>query len=257
VIIEYNRPGTIDDALKLLARQSPLTLPLAGGTVLNLSSPPDCAVVDLQDLGLDKIGEKGGSLSVGAMTTLQTMVEHASQHKNGIFPILKRVVEHESSYNSRQCATLGGIAASAGGRSPLLTTLLALDCQLTLLPGDDGVSLGELLPLRKEKLAGKLITELAIPYKVSLAFEYVARTPADRPIVCAAVAQWPSGRIRVVLGGYGKTPLMIVDGPQEEGVVEAARDAYSGAEDQWASAEYRQETAGVLTRRCLEALASA
>ena len=33
---------------------------------------------------------------------------------------------------------------------------------------------------------------------------------------------------------------------------QAARDAYSRANDEWASAEYRMETAAVLARRCLQ-----
>ena len=89
-----------------------------------------------------------------------------------------------------------------------------------------------------------------------MAFTYVARSPADQPIVCVAVARWPSGRTRVVLGGYGTAPVMVMDGPEPGGAVAAARDAYSHASDGWASAEYRQEMAAVLTQRCLDSLAT-
>jgi CO/xanthine dehydrogenase FAD-binding subunit len=146
------------------------------------------------------------------------------------------------------------LLASSGGRSPLATVLLALDCQITILPEDERIPLGELLPLREEKLTGKLITEATIPLKVGLAFEYVARSPADRPVVCAAAAKWPGGRTRIALGGFGKVPILAMDGPEAGGAVEAAEDAYAGAQDEWASAEYRREVAGVLTRRCIENL---
>jgi putative selenate reductase FAD-binding subunit len=254
VIIEYNRPSNLEEALQLLARPSPLTLPLGGGTVLNLSSPPDCAVVDLQDLGLNTLEEKSGNLVAGAMVTLQMLVDYATRQETGLLPTLKGVIEYDSTYNIRNWATLGGLVASAGGRSPLLTALLALDCQVGLLPGNEYASLGDLLPLRKENLKGKLISEVLMPLKARLAFEYVARSPADRPVVCAAVAKWPSGRTRVALGGYGKIPLLALDGPEARGGFEAAKNAFSGAQDEWASAEYRQETAGVLTRRCLQEL---
>jgi CO/xanthine dehydrogenase FAD-binding subunit len=256
VIIEYHRPTTVDEALKLLSRSSPLTLPLGGGTVLNLSSPPDCAVVDLQGLGLTNLEEKGGSLTAGAMVTLQSLLELAEQYDTGSNKTLARVIEYESSYNIRQCATLGGLVASAGGRSPLLTALLALDCQVSLLPGEERISLGELLPLRQDTLKGKLIMEVSIPLKAALEFDYVARTPADRPLVCAALARWPGGRTRAALGGYGKVPMLAMDGPESGGASEAARDAYSSAQDEWASAEYRSEVAEVLTRRCVEKLSS-
>jgi CO/xanthine dehydrogenase FAD-binding subunit len=254
VITEYHRPKSIDEALKLLSRPSPLTLPLGGGTVLNLSSPPDCAVVDIQDLGLTNLEEKSDMLIVGAMVTLQSLAGYAGQQATDTGAVLKRVIEYESTYNTRQCATLGGLVASAGGRSPLGTVLLALDCQLTLVPGNQRLLFGELLPLRQENLKGKLITEVGIPLKAGLAFEYVARSPADRPIVCTAVAVWPSGRTRIALGGYGKAPLLAMDGPNAEGGVEAARDAYSSAQDDWGSGEYRREVAGILTRRCLDSL---
>jgi CO/xanthine dehydrogenase FAD-binding subunit len=45
-----------------------------------------------------------------------------------------------------------------------------------------------------------------------------------------------------------------MDGPEAEGAQAAAQNAYSHAVDDWASAEYRQEVVGVLTRRCIETL---
>jgi hypothetical protein len=85
---------------------------------------------------------------------------------------------------------------------------------------------------------------------VRLAFETVARTPADRPIVCAALAQWPSGRTRLALGGYGQAPLLAMDGNEPGGVETAVRNAFAEAGDEWASAEYRSEMAAVLAKRC-------
>jgi CO/xanthine dehydrogenase FAD-binding subunit len=92
---------------------------------------------------------------------------------------------------------------------------------------------------------------VTVPSNVRLAYEVVARTPADLPIVCAALARWPSGRVRLALGGFGSAPLLALDGPEASGIDQVARDAYSHAGDQWATAEYRQEAAAVLARRCL------
>jgi CO/xanthine dehydrogenase FAD-binding subunit len=90
--------------------------------------------------------------------------------------------------------------------------------------------------------------------QTSLSYAYSARSAADKPIVCAAAARWPSGRTRIVLGGFGKAPLLVMDGEANEGLLEAAEAAYLTAGDQWASAEYRSETAGVLVERCLNEL---
>ena len=120
--------------------------------------------------------------------------------------------------------------------------------------GGCGQPLGEFLPLRGGEWPGKLISEIRINTQVDLSFEYIARSPADKPVMIAAAARWPSGRTRIVLGGYGKAPLTILDGEANEGVLEAAEVAYLTAGDQWASAEYRSEMAKVLAERCLAEL---
>ena len=66
MIIEYHRPNKLDEALKLLERKQPVTVPLGGGTVLNAPSEEQVAVVDLQDLGLGGIDKAGSTLKVGA-----------------------------------------------------------------------------------------------------------------------------------------------------------------------------------------------
>jgi putative selenate reductase FAD-binding subunit len=251
MIIEYYRPRTLEEAMQLLARTEPLTLPLGGGSSLNRPSPDPFAVVDLQSLGLNMVQRRGNFIDLGATVTLETLLEE------DLSPALIRSIQHEATYNLRQVGTVAGTLVAAGGRSPFATVLLALDAQLTLLPGDEQVSLGDLLPVRVERLGGRLITQVTLPLNTSLAYEYVARTPADLPIVCAAAAQWRSGRTRLALGGFGKAPLLAMDGPEPGGIEAAARDAYSQAGDEWASAEYRQEMAPVLARRCLQGLAGA
>jgi CO/xanthine dehydrogenase FAD-binding subunit len=259
VIIEYHRPETLEDALDLLARPEPVTVPLGGGSFLNKPSPEPLAVVDLQALPLNSIYQRGNSLEVGATVTLQTLLVYIEKSDNQLLKDLRKVVEHEATYNLRQVATVAGTLVSADGRSPLTTAFLALDAQISLKQkkkSEQNISLGDLLPLRKEQLQGKLIVQLSLPENLRLAYEYVARTPADWPLICAAVCQWPSGRTRLALGGFGESPLLAMDGPQPEGIEVAARDAFSHAGDQWASAEYRQEVAGILASRCIQTLAA-
>lgn len=248
MIVEYHRPQTIDEALILLKRTDPPSLPLAGGTALDRAAPQPLALVDLQSLDLDTIEKRGNVLEIGAMVTLQSLLLAA------ISEALSQVIELEATFNLRQIATTGGTLVAASGRSPLAAALLALDATLTVLPEPQQLGLGELLPLRPESLRGRLITQVAIPANVRLAFETVARTPADQPIVCAAAAMWPSGRTRLALGGYGSAPRLAFDGAEAVGVEAAARSAYALAGDEWASAEYREEVAGVLAARCIKRL---
>lgn len=251
MINRYHRPATIEEALELLGREQPPTRPLAGGTALNKPSREAFEVVDLQNLGLDEIQKRGNVLEIGAMARLQDLLDTAD-----LQPVLRRCVQLEATYHLRQIATLAGTLVAADGRSPLATALLALDASLVLMPGEEVLSLGEMLLKRPEGMHGRLITQVEIASNARLAYHAVARTPADWPLVCAAVAIWPSGRTRVALGGYGQAPIMALDGPEAGGLQDAVRSAFSDAGDQWASAAYRQETAQVLAQRGLSELSS-
>jgi CO/xanthine dehydrogenase FAD-binding subunit len=265
MIIEYNRPQTLEDALDLLARRDPLTLPLGGGSALNKPSSEQIAVVDLQALGLGGFHVGGNSLKLGATLTLSALAEASAGGGDlgesgglSLQPDLRRALLLEASYNLRQVATVAGTLFSADGRSPWTVALLALDAQLNLYRRGstelEQLSLGDFLPLRKG-LRGALITRAALPLNVRLAYEYISRTPVDWPLVCVGVARWPSGRTRVSMGGFGEAPILAMDGPLSEGAEPAAADAYSQAGDAWASAEYRREMASLLASRALNRLA--
>jgi len=253
MIIEYHRPDNLEDLLSLISRKSPRTIVLGGGLYINEVIKEPIAVADLQNLGMTAILSKGKRLQFGAATTLQTLLV------SELSPAaLKKSIKHQETYNRRQVATLAGSLVTANGRSAIAGAFLALDAELIFNGVKDEIEkikLGDFLPIREEKLDGRVITEISIPTDIRLAYHYVARSPADLPIVGAAVCRWPSGRTRVVLIGYGDQPVMVLDGPKADGVVETAADAYSEANDQWASAAYRSDTAGILVKRCLEELA--
>jgi len=241
MITIYHRPRTLDEALTLLAQ--PNTFPLGGGTLLSQPTADPVEVVDLQSLGLDSLTKKGYDLEIGATCTLQTLLE--SEHCPAA---LKVAIKLEAPINIRNSATVAGALVSSDGRSPFATALLALDAKITMVSDKSSViSVGEFLPLPRRGL----ITSVAIPLNAKFSFEFVSKTPADKPLVAAALAQWNSGRTRLSLGGYGQSPLLAMDGPEAEGLDSAARNAYHEAQDDWASAEYRMDVAATLAKRCL------
>ncbi len=252
MITAYHRPQSLAEALSLITRSSPVTLPLGGGTVLAHGVPEAVEVVDLQQLGLDQIKISGKSIEIGATTTLQRLVENP-----GLPSALRSAAKLESPLNLRNSATAAGTIAACDGRSSFIAALLALDARITLLrPAAETLGLGDLLPVRNRVLPRALITSIEIPANAKLALEYVARTPVDSPIVCAALARWPSGRTRLALGGYGQAPLLAMDGTESEGLEMAARNAFHEATDPWGSAEFRMDVAATLARRCLAAFNS-
>jgi CO/xanthine dehydrogenase FAD-binding subunit len=244
MITTYHRPQTMDEALALL--NQPNTLPLGGGTLLSKPTTDSVAVVDLQALGLDSLRANGNELQVGAACTLQSLFESKD------CPIaLKIALKLEAPLNIRNSATVAGTLVASDGRSPFAASLLAMDAKVTVVSKQSSVvSVGEYL-LSKPK---GLITQITIPLNTKFTFEYVSKTPSDKPLVCAAVSQWNSGRTRLVLGGYGKSPLLAMDGTEADGTEAAARNAYHEAQDEWASAEYRMDVAATLAKRCLESM---
>ena len=248
MITLYHRPQTFEEALKLLS--APNTRPLGGGTLLSHPSDESFAVVDLQALGLDKLHKSGNNLEIGATLTLQALLE--SPHTAAA---LKAAIKLEAPLNLRNMGTVAGALVTCDGGSPFAAVMLAMDARLTVDGGQPIVyGLGDFLPLRHDLLKSKLLTNIEIPLNIKLAYEYVARSPADKPIICSALAQWPSGRTRLVVGGWGKTPTLAMDGNEPSGLEFAARNAAHDATDQWASAEYRSAVAVVLAKRCLEHL---
>jgi putative selenate reductase FAD-binding subunit len=249
MITTYHRPQTLDEALALLAQ--PNTFPLGGGTLLTHSTIGSVSVVDLQRLGLDSLRAKGNDLEIGATCTLQSLLESEHCPK-----ALKVAIKLEAPINIRNSATVAGTLVSSDGRSPFATSMLAMDAKIEKAIFDNSKvdsrisNIGEFLLLRSTNL----ITKITIPLNAKFAFEFVSRTPADKPIVAAALSQWNSGRTRLALGGYGRSPMLAMDGTEAEGIESAARNAYHEANDEWASAEYRMDVAATLAKRCLESL---
>ena len=253
MITAYHRPQTLDEALKLLTQ--PNRTPLGGGTLLSSRSWKSDPVeaVDLQAVGLNTMKKSGNNLEIGATATLQQLLE--SEHCP---EALKTALRLEAPLNLRNAATVAGTLVSSDGRSTFAASMLALDAKLERTKLEDSKietrvsTIGEFLPLRN--LEGSLITLITIPLNIKLVFEYVSRTPADKPIACAVLAQWNSGRTRLVVGGYGKNPLLAMDGTEAEGLETAARNAFHEATDEWASAEYRMNVGVTLAKRCQAAL---
>lgn len=251
--LAYHRPDSLEEAINLLGEATPL----AGGTRINPHLEDVAAVIDLQDLGLDWIDKAPRGVSFGAMCTLQAMLETEAPMAEA----LRTCCRLEAGWNLRNVATLGGTIASANARSPLLTSLLATGAEVTLQPGDRTVSLDEYLSVRRMESGRALVTEVSIPTAHAMAYEGVARSPADAPIVCAAAARVEvagEAQVRAALGGWGDRPVLVgwlpwrgVEDRALRSLAEAGGEGYAHARDKWASGEYRGQVAERLLERLL------
>jgi xanthine dehydrogenase YagS FAD-binding subunit len=108
---EYANPKTTKEALALLGSQWGETDVLAGGTDL-LSLMKDYIHTPKRVVSLSGIKElrliksSGGSMHIGAMVTLQELLDHAAFRKE--FPLLVQAIHGVSSPQIRAMGTIGG-----------------------------------------------------------------------------------------------------------------------------------------------------
>jgi CO/xanthine dehydrogenase FAD-binding subunit len=260
-LTEYHRPESLEEALALLGRASPVTRPLAGGTKLSVGSRPPAALVDLAALPLSAIERADTTWRIGATATLEALAAAADLPAG-----LRAAAERHAPRNVRQRATVGGVVA-ARSSGPLTAALLALDARIVIEPG------GLLVPLEVylagyEK-PGHLIVAVDIPLGRDCALSEVSKSPVDAPVLVVAVgAERADGRPRRFLAaaaGAGQ-PLFLLAGASQlfEGAPEADLPALAAVtpdlpwrSDARGGAEYRTAMTPVLLQRAIAQLLAA
>jgi probable selenate reductase FAD-binding subunit len=268
---EYHKPDTLDEAITLLRRKTPHTVVLAGGTWLNGETPRDVeAVVDISNLALHLVErlESPPQMGIGAAATLQTLV-NVLRDTPGL-DVLATAAHATAALNIRNQATIGGTIVTADAASPLVTALLACDAELVIQADNErAISLSGFLSYRDRMLGeGILIKQVRMSLPSAdtrAAYERVARTPRDYPVVCAvakcAIKDGIAGNMRIAVGGVAPTPVRLRDmefALEKKAVAEYLDTALSSAVaalappgDWLGSAEYRREMARVLVRRAV------
>ena len=256
--MEYHRPKTIPEAVSLLGRAQPL----GGGTALTPRRREIAAVFDVGGLDLSTLQIQGSQVVAGAAVTLQALVEAESTLPSALVAACRQ----EAGWNLRNAATLGGAIMSGDGRSPFLTVLLALRPSVAFEPGGRQEPLEALLAQRNASIGQRLLTQVTFSLPESLCYEQVARSPADRPLVCLAAARWSAVgegiESSLTLGGFGAHPIRLTQAEEAarrgdlEAAGQAAQQAFADASDEWASAEYRSQVSRVLLLRVLREVMS-
>jgi len=244
MIVEYNRPDTLDQALELLQRTSPKTIPLGGGTYLTRHTENQVAVVDLQSLQLNSISYEQNKIAIGSMTRLQDIVMNTDLPEG-----LREAARRETNINIRRSATVGGVLVTSEGSSPLLGSFLALDARVIWDGEGKRKYLGEWLADDREKSPGKIIlgVEFQIPEKTGYAD--ICRSPEDKPQVFVATAAWGTGEIRVVIGGRGKSPILGSDGSKNMVTDVFNRYSYTAAMEREGYSSFEQKAVKTLIDR--------
>jgi carbon-monoxide dehydrogenase medium subunit len=258
--VEYARPSSVDDAIRLLASNEGAR-PLAGGqTLLNVmkarAASPD-VLVDLNRLDeLRAITVSGDTLRLGAMATLASII--GSSEVEVARPILAEVAAQIADVQVRNRGTIGGNACSNDPTNHLPPLLVALGASFVIrgeggertVPADE-FFLGVYMTAVGE---GELLVAVEVPAAANAADGFASVTVGkDGTCIANAAASVSDPGITLVLGCVDAVPVLLrPDGADEE----AIRAAVAGADldppgDVHASAEYRRHLAGVCAVRAV------
>lgn len=280
----YHDPGTLDEALGLLATLEDAKL-LAGGQsmmpMMNMRFLQPDHVIDINRTeGLSGIREDraAGLLRIGAMTRQKALM--ASDLVTAACPMAARALSHVGHFQTRSRGTVGGSLCHLDPAAELPLVMLLHDAVLTVQSSEDSRQLAmadwALAYMLPSIAPEELLVEIALPLSPGWSgagFAEFTRRHGDFAIASAGCLLELDGsgvisRAAVGLGGVAQVPVRVPEAeaalmgekPSEEAFAAAAAAA-SGVEalsDSYYSAGYRQRLAGVLVRRALaEAAAEA
>jgi carbon-monoxide dehydrogenase medium subunit len=275
---EYHRPGSVDEAVSLLAEHGEDGRVLAGGhsliPMMKLRLAEPAHLIDLGAAeGLRGIAEVEGAIQIGAMVTQAELI--ASDDLAARCPILREVAELIADPQVRACGTIGGNVANGDPGNDMPAVMMALDASVVLRGpgGERSLAVREFYRGPFETACGddEILTALRIPARGAgqgQAYRKLKRKVGDYAIAAAAVVLSMDGGIcgqaAVALTNVGITPLFAeaagaalvgtaVDAAAIEAAVEAAVAITDPAADLRGPVAYRRHVAGVMTRRAVEA----
>jgi carbon-monoxide dehydrogenase medium subunit len=256
--VGYARPGSLAEAIELLAADDGARALAGGQTLINVmkarAGSPD-TLIDLSRLeelkGIDLDAE--GTLRIGAMTTNTEIVQSSEARAR---PILGEVCSQIADVQVRNRGTIGGNICTNDPTNHLPPLLVALDAQMTIhgAGGERTVSatdffLGVYVTAVGQ---GELLTTITIPAGRADGFAAVTLGVDGTCIVSAAASV--NGGVRIALGCVDAVPRLLepasADGVAVRAAVRAAK--LEPPSDVHASSEYRRHLAEVLAVRAFE-----
>lgn len=127
---DYHRPGSVGEAVKLLADLGEDARVLAGGhsliPMMKLRMAMPEHIIDLQDIAeLNGISEAGGTITIGAMTTQAEIIGSAMLAQQ--CPILRETALQIADPQIRNLGTIGGNVANGDPGNDMPAVMQALD----------------------------------------------------------------------------------------------------------------------------------
>jgi carbon-monoxide dehydrogenase medium subunit len=276
---DYHRPGTLDEAIGLLARYGAEAKVLSGGMsllpTLKLRLGSYAHLVDINRIpGLEYIKEEGGVLRIGAGTRQATL--ERSELIKSKYPVLGDAVPMIADPLVRNRATIGGNLANGDPANDGPAIAIALGAEL-VARGKGGE---RAIPANRfykslyttDLKSDEILVEIRIPVPPARsggAYRKLKRKTGDYAAAAVAVqvslnSNGTVARAGIALTNVGPTPIEAVSAqqflsgktPDEKNALETARlaaQAASPSADRRGSVEYKREMVRVLAGRALRA----
>ena len=274
--MEYKAPGSIDEAVTLLAQASGSARILAGGTDLLVQiragfTKPTLVVdvkniPELQTISLDDDGVRIGAAVSGAELGENDAVKAA-------WPGLVEATELIGSTQIQGRASLGGNLCNASPAADTVPALVAASA-ICLIAGPDGqreAPVEQIVtgPGQTSLKNGEFVVQFQLPKKLPRSADaylrFIPRTEMDIAVVGAGVnltldEKGICHQARVALGAVAPTVLLVEAGATaligstlDDAALDKLRAAASAAcnpiDDKRGTVEFRVDVAGVLAKR--------
>jgi CO/xanthine dehydrogenase FAD-binding subunit len=274
--MQYEAPGSLDEAVAILAKANGDARILAGGTDLLVQLRAGFIqpglVIDIKKIAeMRAITAEDGGFRIGAAVTGAELGEHADVKR--AWPGFVEAMELVGSTQIQGRATPGGNLCNASPAADSVPAMIAAGAVCTVV-GPNGrrdVPVGDVVTAPGQTSLGKgeLVVDIFLPARPARSgdayLRLIPRTEMDIAVVGAGVSLTldESGQCTaacVVLGAVAPTAVVVADAANAligtavddaalANTAAAASAACRPIDDKRGTIEYRTKVAGVLTRR--------
>ncbi len=274
--MRYERPDTLNDAVRLLSQASDKAFVIAGGTDLLVRMKSDefapDLVVDIKSIQeLTDVVETESGFTIGAVVPCAKLGEHAGLKKS--WPGVIEAANLIGSTQIQSRCTIAGNLCNASPAADSVPALVAAGAEVKIAGpgGTRSASVEDLLTgpgtlsIEKNEIVEAIFLKKRPPRSSDAYLRFIPRTEMDIAVVGAAVNLTlnDDGVVevaRIALGAVAPTVLLvekaaeaIVGSKLDDAALDALAVACSAAcnpiDDKRGTVEFRTKVAGVLARR--------
>lgn len=253
-IRNYVRAQSLEEAYEL--NQKKTNCIMGGMMWTRMTSRTIQTMIDLCDLGLNKIEEKEDEFSLGAMVTLRQLETHAglNLYTNNC---VAKAVQDIVGVQFRNGATLGGSIFGRFGFSDVMTIFLAMDAYVEMFKGGI-IPLAEFVKMPYDR--DILVRVIVKKQPAAFSYQAVRIQRTDFPVLNCAAAKVGEEYKAVIGARPGVATLvkdaegLLAEGINKESAARFAEYVAASIETQSTSrgsAEYRKHLAKVLCERAI------